>query len=692
VHAGALSTPGAGAGPARRPPRTGATSTRRLLAVFAVVLLVPVLALGLALDHVHRSATAERTLDDARSSARLLAQASVQPAVAGRDLERGLDISEVADLGASVDAAVRDGRVVALSLVSPDGSVVFPPQDVGRRPNDPELDAVLADPRREAPASLTTAALPGWLGGATVRAVSVHTPVVAPSDGRLIGVLHVLLPHEAVALRVAEQSRTFVAVLLGGLAGLYAVVAGLTAVVTRRLRLQLDETDHQAHHDPLTGLPNRSLFRKRAQAALGDGRRDVVVALVDLDRFKLVNDTLGHAAGDVLLQTVAQRLAEAVRTDDTVARLGGDEFGLVLPGVTVGGARTVIARVQAALHEPCRVGDDLLPVSGSLGLAAAPGHGTTVEGLLRHADAAMYAAKRAGHGGLAVGPADVAAATAPVAGGEGAGLLGLQRELTEALAADELVLHYQPLVDLSGAGPRRVEALVRWHHPVRGLIGPGAFLPLAETTGQVHALTWWVLHRALADAALAPEPTAVSVNVPPSSLRDPRFAGRVVEALEAAGVPPRRLTLEMTESALVDDVDAVRATLTRLRDAGVGLSLDDFGQGSTSLALLGTLPFTEVKVDRAFVARLADGGRTGLDRTIVESVVAIAHRAGMTVVAEGVESAAVLEQVRELGCDAAQGFHLGRPAPLPQRPPAPAPSGAPASAAPAAPAGAGALP
>ena len=326
-------------------------------------------------------------------------------------------------------------------------------------------------------------------------------------------------------------------------------------------------------------------------------------------------------------------------------------------------ARPVLERVHEALSRPCAVGDNLLPVAGSVGLAAAPLHGQCVEDLLRHADVAMYVVKRSGRVGT----------VQAIDGDDSVGLdqLRLEAELAEALVCGELVLHYQPLIDLASDSLYRMEALVRWEHPQRGLLFPDEFLPLAEATGQIHALTWWVLQRALSDLAACPELQGMAVNVSPSSLRDEGFFNRVMDTLLATGVDPSALTLEMTETALVDDVDAVRFTLTRLRALGVELSMDDFGQGSTSLGFLGTLPFSEIKIDRAFVAGLDRGE---LEGTIVSAIVSIAHHAGMQVVAEGVESAAVLEEVRALGCDFAQGYHLGRPAALSELEPAREPS------------------
>jgi len=627
------------------------------------LLVVPVLALGVVLDQAFRLAASDRTLDDARSSARLLAQTSVQPAIAGRDLAAGLDVAAMADLGAAVEAAVRQGEIVGVRLRSVEGDVAFPPQDVGA-PQDP---GSLADARTAVngvhPTHLVTTALPERVGGGQVQAVRVFTPVVAPTDGRVLGTLEVLLPYDKVARQVQRQTKVFMAILTVGLILLYGLVAGLGHAVTRRLRTMLELTDHAAHHDSLTGLPNRALFRKRAQAALASGSQQLVVAIIDLDRFKQVNDTLGHERGDILLRIVGQRLTDAVRTDDTVARLGGDEFGLVLPGGGLDDATPVLDRVRHALTGHCEDDGHTLPVGGSIGVAAAPLHGDTVEVLLRHADAAMYVAKRSGR---AMVTADTTTDTTSL------GRLLMHADLARAISGEELVLHYQPLVRLSDGTTAKVEALVRWQHPVRGLLAPGEFIPVAQENGLIDALTTWVVRRALADLASMPAGLPVAVNVSPSTLRDPAFVEHVESLLAAAGVPPERLVLEMTETALVENVVGVRASLERLRAIGIGLSLDDFGQGSTSLSLLRSMPFTEVKVDRAFVASLQDDS---LDSTIVKAVVSIAHHAGMAVVVEGIEDAEVLERVRRLEADLAQGYHLGRPLPLVRASPA-APAGA----------------
>lgn len=631
--------------------RRRSRSAGHLLPTFVLLLLLPVLGLGAALGQVYRDGADEAALDAARASAQLVAQSSVLPAVDGQDLDLGLDIGGVADLGAVTYAAVREGRLLGLRLLSPDGVVVFPPHEAGLQPSSHTRDAVSATRDGAPPAWLTTSSGPDWLGSEEVPVVEVYAPLVDGRGGRDVGTVVLLLPYEQVAEAADRRAALFVAVLLVGLGLLYAVVVAMAFVVTRRLRLQLTRTHHLAHHDPLTGLPNRTLFRLRADAAVEEGV-PAVIAILDLDRFKQVNDTLGHDAGDELLQAVGARLVGAVRTHDTIARLGGDEFGLVLPGLTPADAGPVLDRILHGLHQPLQLGEHLVPVAGSVGVAAFPEDGASVDDLVRHADRAMYEAKRSGTLLAHAGTSDDAAALDEL-------LLGA--ELDVAMCGDDLLLHYQPLVDLASGRVDCVEALVRWQHPRRGLLSPGDFLPSAEATGQVRDLTRWVLRRALTDIAGCSGAPGVAVNVPPSALVDPRFCDEVHQALVDTGVGPSRLTLEMTETQTVSDVHAVQTTMEQLRALGVGFSLDDFGQGSTSLAFIGVLPFTQVKVDRSFVAALP---QHRLQRTIVAAVVAIAHEAGLRVVAEGVETEVVLDCVRALGCDIAQGYLLGRPAPL----------------------------
>jgi diguanylate cyclase (GGDEF)-like protein len=413
------------------------------------------------------------------------------------------------------------------------------------------------------------------------------------------------------------------------------------------------EKDHAASHDVLTGLPNRRLMAARAAEAAAAHERDgtaMAVLLLDLNRFKEVNDTLGHAAGDQVLQIAAQRLQRAVRPGDTVSRLGGDEFAIVLPEIGDAlRAVEVAARVRQSLREPLHLDQSLLDLDASIGIALIPDHAACVEDLLRRADVAMYLAKE-NRTHIEVYRAEHESGTT--------GRLSILGGLRRALDDRDLVVHYQPIVAVDSYDVVGMEALVRWRHPVRGLLPPSEFLPVAETSGLMHRLTGFVIEDAVAQAAAW---RTLGLRVPASvnvSLRD-LAGGALVDACARAlsehGVDGDLLRLEVTERQLMAEPDAVARTVERLAELGVRLSLDDFGTGFASLVLLRRLPVAHLKVDASFVRRLHLGED---DRAIVRSIVDLAHAMGMTAIAEGVESAAVWEQVRALGCDAAQGWHV----------------------------------
>jgi diguanylate cyclase len=377
------------------------------------------------------------------------------------------------------------------------------------------------------------------------------------------------------------------------------------------------------------------------------------VVLVDLDRFKEVNDSLGHAAGDQLLRAVAQRLSTAVRDGDTVARLGGDEFGLLMRDlVDPGDARDLVQRVSEVLTEELFVEGVPLSVEASFGIALHPADGRDVETLLNAADAAMYQGKR---GTDAVVVFDAALATQP------SQQLSLQHDLRRAMDDDQLRLEYQPQIDLHSGRVVSVEALLRWDHPERGLLLPGAFLPVAEQTAVMAALTEWVVHRALTDCAAwtaAGHDWQVAVNVSARNLEQEGFAATVARRAAELGVASPRLTLEVTETALPSDLAAASRTLAELRAHGFGTSLDDFGVGYASLSHLRELSLTEVKIDRAFVSRLDENKE---DREVVRSLVRLAHGLGLSVCAEGVETADAAEWLTAVGSDRAQGYLFSRP-------------------------------
>ncbi len=422
-----------------------------------------------------------------------------------------------------------------------------------------------------------------------------------------------------------------------------------------------DALQHQVLHDALTGLPNRTLLHDRLAHTLRLMERDassLALLLLDLDRFKEVNDTLGHQAGDALLRQVAARMRDAVRASDTVARLGGDEFAVLLPGAERDGAVHAAQTLLAALVSPVTVEGQTVHVGVSIGIAVTPAHGHEAAVLLRHADVAMYIAKRGGSGYAVYDPRH---------DGYSTGRLMREAELRQALATHELVLHYQPLVDLRTGQTTGVEALVRWTHPTHGLLAPDAFIPLAEQTGLIVPLTRWVLEQVVAQQAAwarAGRPLAVAVNLSVRTLHDERLPETLAWLLRRSAIAPEQVTLEITESVLMADPAQAHAVLTRLSALGVRVAIDDFGTGYSSLAYLKQLPVDAVKIDKSFVQSMG-ATETTKDTAIVRSIIELGHNLGLMVVAEGIEDRETWAHVRALGGDVAQGYYMSRPLPLP---------------------------
>ena len=419
---------------------------------------------------------------------------------------------------------------------------------------------------------------------------------------------------------------------------------------------QVSSLRHQALHDGLTGLPNRTMLFSELERAIDDARADgsvLALMLMDLDRFKEVNDTFGHQFGDALLKQVAFRLKNQIRGEDVVARLGGDEFAVVIPHASdTSSVAATARRILGTLEQPFVIEGQVLEVGGSIGIALFPEHGTDARTLLRRSDVAMYAAKQK-QSGYSFHREDVDS-TMP-------DQLALVVELRGAVERNELITHYQPKLHLRSGIMTRAEVLLRWDHPRRGHLGPAAFIPLAERTGLIRGMTDWVLDHAIGQCRVwqdAGAPIHIAVNVSARSLLDQSLPGKVQETLDRWGVDPRFLKIEITESSIMADPAHALAILAMLQSMGVRLSVDDFGTGYSSLTHLRELPIDEIKIDKSFVI----GMRTSdADAAIVRTVIDLAHNLGKQVCAEGVEDEATWRMLRDLGCDLAQGFWIAKP-------------------------------
>lgn len=457
----------------------------------------------------------------------------------------------------------------------------------------------------------------------------------------------------------AESGKPFPAEVAASPVGTAAPGAFLLRIADIGARAtRLAELERLALHDALTGLPNRTLLLDRLDQALRAGRRDgaaLALMLLDLDRFKQVNDTLGHQVGDKVLQAVAPRLAEPLRQSDTLARLGGDEFCILLPSADdAEDACRVAERLVDVLARPFVIDGMTLELGVSIGLALHPEHGADAASLLEHADAAMYRAKRdrLGFHVYKRGAATDDSRT------------GLRADLRRALDAGGLALLYQPKIDARTGAVAGLEALVRWPHPERGLLAPDEFLPIAEQTGLVLPLTLWVLGMCLRDQQRwrhQGHDLPVAVNISAKWLRDAQFPGILRLLMRQMDGRPDRLILEITESGLMSDPERAAGVLSELAALGCRVSLDDFGTGQSSLPWLQRLALHEIKIDRSIVAAMAHDRGTAI---VVRSIVRLAHGLGLRTVGEGVETEAVAESLVALGCDELQGYLFGHPVPM----------------------------
>lgn len=633
---------------------------------FAVLSAVALFVVGAAvLWYVHKDATDRAELAVAR-------EALVIADTLGRDNLNANDFDEpvTGSRKSQIDHVFSRsalGRVAeSVSLYSVDGRLTYSLSLAPLGPDGLPFRGIPADRRAKAqdvvsavgaPIVLGVRHLPAGTGSRpNLAVVSALAPVRFTNNAPARGVLQIEQDHTRTAAGIGATVRRVGIVLVIGLVVIYAALFPILASASRRLRLQSAENERLALHDALTGLPNRTLFRDRVIQNLLGGRRggpQPAVMLMDLDRFKEINDTLGHQAGDRVLQEVARRLSGVLRESDTIARLGGDEFAILLAGGGQRDGAVRVARVVArALEEPIVIQDMALTVEASCGIALAPEHGSDVDALIRCADVAMYRAKSEKTAYCVYSPDGDEAAR---------DRLSLAGELRHAAARGEIELMYQPKACLRTGRVTGVEALVRWRHPRLGLLGPDDFIGVAEQTGAIRRLTLHILDEALRQCAEWQDqgfPVGMAVNLSAHHLLDSDLPADVAGALERAGVDAGMLELEITEGTVMANPLRAREVTEQLRDMGVRLAIDDFGIGHSSLGQLAGLPVQVLKIDRSFVSDMTPGSPSGV---IARSAVELGRNLGLEVVAEGVETAEAWDELRRLGCDVAQGYFFARP-------------------------------
>jgi diguanylate cyclase len=636
-------------------------STRRLFTIYAIVSLVPVVVLGLVLMRLLANQSDEQGLAEGTKAASLIQRTAIAPVLQDADLRHGLTPIERTALDNNAARIVQNGQVVRLRLRDLDGNIVYAygggiltgPVD------DDALDA--AHGKVTAELSHLNSDEPSAGTGPGPRVVEVYAPLNSSQSGTRIGVVELYLPYAPIAADISAGQHAVTMTLSLGLLAVWVALLAVSISVTRRLRREAKLNALLANNDALTGLPNRGRFHGLIDERLGGvtRQRRLAVAVLDIDRFREINDTLGHDNGDRLITILAERLSDRLRDSDVVARIGGDEFGIVISDVGDGtdgldGVSDALGRLRKAVSEPIEIGGLPVAIEASVGYAVAPVDGMDAGRLIQRADVALYVAKDQ-HLGVVAYSADHDHYSSAA--------LRLVAELATAIDDGQLVLHYQPKVNLATDEVESVEALVRWNHPTRGLLYPDAFLPAVEQTELIEPLTWWVLRNASLDLAQL-DPTGrltVAVNISARSLVRTDFADDLLAVLTGTGTDPRRIVLEVTETQLLTDPPRATATLRRLHDAGFVVSIDDFGAGQTSLGYLAMLPIGELKIDKSFVFAMMSNERNA---AIVRSVIELGHSLGLSVTAEGVETAEAQERLRAYACDTVQGYFVSKPLPL----------------------------
>jgi diguanylate cyclase (GGDEF)-like protein len=616
---------------------------RLIVSPFILVLAMTVAVGGMAWSTSTLEARRDVHADhDGMRNAETIAATVVRSRLQNVSPEGSLAREDFSEMRADVQQLYHDGCILALGLWRLDGArlLLHDPSSVG------VLSPSAADLARIASGEAWTIHATDDNGRETLR-VMLPAGLQGPPDN-IAGVVQVVLPHDQV-LQAAHDELVGQQVLAALL--LVIPVVGL-AMFQRRMRMR----EREMRTDQLTGLGNRRALHEDARKYLlkASVDRPVILLLIDLANFKNINNTLGHAAGDQLLRQVAETLTSAVRSDDVLARLGGDDFAIMATGLrNATEARRWAKQILHELRTAAFVVDGVnLVIDARIGLALAPEHGASLPELLQHADIAMYEAKRENVGTTVYDPNSDTHTVDQ---------LEMVAELHRALANEEFLLHYQPKVSLLDGNVTSAEALLRWQHPTRGLLPPGVFLPALESSGLMQPVTRWVLREAVRQAASwrrSGMPLPVAININPRSLLEDDLTARVLATLSGADLPASFLELEITETAVMTDPERAASVVAQLKARDVRVSIDDFGAGYTSLAHLRSLPVAALKLDRSLISHLLERPE---DHAITEALIGLAHRLGLSVVAEGIETEDVMQRLIELGCDEAQGYLISAP-------------------------------
>jgi diguanylate cyclase (GGDEF)-like protein len=627
----------------------------------ALLSLVPIVALGLILARVLQEQIVERSLADADQSAQLIARIGIQPRLTPDDLRYGMTPGGVRALDEQLRARSVTQDLARIKIWNTRDTVIYSDDHslIGRTlpPSDDLVDALAGRPH---PAALVTPSKDSETASEVGlgELVEVYVPLHFNSSPQPSGVFEIYLSYKPIAAAVTRDKRMIAALIAVGLALLWAILYRIVARASRRLREHAEENARLARYDQLTGLPNRTLFIESVEHAVGANKRGagaVAVLLIDLDRFTEVNNTLGSANGDLVLREVAERLRSTLGDGVVLARLAGDGFAVLVCGAQgVPGTLRTAAAIQASLESSIALDEIEVAVEASIGVAVIGEHTKTPGELLQRADAALAHA-RSRRSSVEV--------YSPECDHFDAERLRLLSQVRSALGRGELILHYQPQIDLQTGKVIGVEALVRWDHPVHGLLAPAKFIPLIEQTALIGPLTLHLIDQALGQLVAWGKlgiTLQMSVNLSARNLLDPALPQQIAELLDRHRVAPEKLVVEVTESAAMIDPQRSVAVLAALRGTGVGVSVDDFGTGNASIEYLAMLPANELKIDRSFITGILEDARS---EAIVRSIIDLARNLGLTVVAEGIETEAVQKALTALGCQTGQGYLIARPQP-----------------------------